>query len=208
MYCMINFPSSVIATLRHSNMSMTSRQYGYDVTAIWVWRHGNIMCMTSRQYEYDITAICVWRHGNMCMTSQQYVYHVTAICVSRHGNMCMTSRQYEYAVSPLRWPIRLVTYVWSRIAYILMSASSSITVCLPLVHLAQHPRLGGQIWPQNGSHWPKIGTNPGLFQIRFQYILSRLIWKSPGFVPYWANLTDFIPKSEIPVLITNRSTTL
>ena len=44
-------------------------------------------------------------------------------------------------------------------------------------------------------------TNPGLFQIRFQYILARgakmywnLIWKSPGFVPFRSNLTQFGPK--------------
>ena len=50
--------------------------------------------------------------------------------------------------------------------------------------------------------WPK-STNPGLFQIRFQHILARrakmywnLIWKSPGFVPFWANRTHFGLKSD------------
>ena len=39
------------------------------------------------------------------------------------------------------------------------------------------------------------GTNPGLFQIRFQYILlSESDLKSPGFVPFWTNLTP--PKVE------------
>ena len=36
------------------------------------------------------------------------------------------------------------------------------------------------------------GTNPGLFQIRFQYILlSESDLKSPGFVPFWTNLKHF-----------------
>ena len=41
-------------------------------------------------------------------------------------------------------------------------------------------------------------TNPGLFQIRFQYILARcakmywnMIWKSPGFLPFGVILTHF-----------------
>ena len=34
------------------------------------------------------------------------------------------------------------------------------------------------------------GTIPGLFQIRFQYILARKL-KSPGFVPFWDNLTKW-----------------
>ena len=47
--------------------------------------------------------------------------------------------------------------------------------------------------------------NPGLFQIRFQYILARgakmycnLIWKSPGFVQFEANMNLFSHKSDIP----------
>ena len=45
-------------------------------------------------------------------------------------------------------------------------------------------------------------TNPGLFQIRFQYILAHrakmywnLIWKSPGFVLFGANMTHFGAKT-------------
>ena len=41
-------------------------------------------------------------------------------------------------------------------------------------------------------------TNPGLFNISFLYILALspiLILKSPGFVPFWANLTHFGNKS-------------
>ena len=55
-----------------------------------------------------------------------------------------------------------------------------------------------QVWPQSGSHFLKMGKNPGLFQIRFRYILAQcakmyrnLIWKSPRFFPFWANLTRF-----------------
>ena len=33
--------------------------------------------------------------------------------------------------------------------------------------------LVDQIWTQNGSDWPPNGTNPGLFQIRFPYILAQ-----------------------------------
>ena len=54
---------------------------------------------------------------------------------------------------------------------------------------------------------PPNGTNLGLFQIRFQYILARrakmycnLIWKSPRFVPFGANLTHFGSKSGHPGL--------
>ena len=60
-------------------------------------------------------------------------------------------------------------------------------------------------WPDFDPKWVRLapnGTNPGLFQIRFQYILARrakmywnLIWKSPGFVPFGANLTHFGSKS-------------
>ena len=49
--------------------------------------------------------------------------------------------------------------------------------------------------------WVKFaqnGKNPGLFQARFRYILAHcakiyrnLIWRSPGFFPFWANLTHF-----------------
>ena len=37
------------------------------------------------------------------------------------------------------------------------------------------------------------GTNPGLFQIRFQ-----CIWRGGGFVPFGANLTHFGGKPTIP----------
>ena len=46
-----------------------------------------------------------------------------------------------------------------------------------------------------GSNWPKNGTNPGLFQIRFQYILPKCteIWsQSLGFVQFWANVTNVL----------------
>ena len=63
-----------------------------------------------------------------------------------------------------------------------------------------------RIWAKSGSnYWPPNGTNPGLFQIRFQYILAlrakmywHLIWKIPGFVPFWVNLVQFRPNSDIP----------
>ena len=46
-------------------------------------------------------------------------------------------------------------------------------------------------------------TNPGLFQVRFQYNLARryLIWKSLGFVPFRADLTHFWAKSELHVVV-------
>ena len=56
--------------------------------------------------------------------------------------------------------------------------------------------------------WVKLsqnGKNPGLFQIRFRYILAQcakmyrnLIWKSPGFFPFWDNLTHFGAKTGNP----------
>ena len=56
-----------------------------------------------------------------------------------------------------------------------------------------------------GQRWVRLapnGTNSGLSQITFQYILARrakiygnVIWKSPGFVSFGANLTNFGPKS-------------
>ena len=48
------------------------------------------------------------------------------------------------------------------------------------------------VWPQCGSDsdWPRIGQNPGLFHIRYQYIeLSE-----PGFEPFGANVSHFKPK--------------
>ena len=51
--------------------------------------------------------------------------------------------------------------------------------------------------------WDPNGTNPGLFQIRFQDILSCRakmywihIWKSSGVFPFEANLTNFAPNSD------------
>ena len=48
------------------------------------------------------------------------------------------------------------------------------------------------------------GTNPGLFQIRFQYILARrakmywnLIWKIPGIFRFRAIVTNFGHKYDI-----------
>ena len=71
-------------------------------------------------------------------------------------------------------------------------------------------RSSHQLWvnrfgPKVGQVGPN-GTNPVLFQIRFQYILAHcatmywnLIWKSPGFVPFGANLKNVIGlKSNTP----------
>ena len=45
-------------------------------------------------------------------------------------------------------------------------------------------------------HIDQIGTKPGLFQIRFQYILAPCaIWCSPGFVSFGVNFTHLWPKS-------------
>ena len=56
-----------------------------------------------------------------------------------------------------------------------------------------------QIWALNESDWPEMGQfRDFFFQTRFHYILARRgetkcyeIWseKSPGIVPFWANLT-------------------
>ena len=69
-------------------------------------------------------------------------------------------------------------------------------------------------WSNSGQRWVRWipnGTNPGLFQIRSQYILAQrakmywnLIWKSPGFVPFGANLTHFGSKSGHPVSPSSR----
>ena len=59
-------------------------------------------------------------------------------------------------------------------------------------------------WPDLGPKWVRLGpngTNPGFFQIRFQYILAQcqnvqnLMGESPGFVPFGPNLTHFGSKS-------------
>ena len=41
-----------------------------------------------------------------------------------------------------------------------------------------------------GSDWPQIG-NISSFSVQIQYILLNLIWKSPRFVPFEANLTKY-----------------
>ena len=61
-----------------------------------------------------------------------------------------------------------------------------------------------QFWAQNGAKLAPYRTNSVLFQIRFQYILAHhdkmywnLIWKSPGFDPFAANITQFGAKPTI-----------
>ena len=58
------------------------------------------------------------------------------------------------------------------------------------------------------SDWPPNGTNPGVFQIRFKYILAHrakmywnLIWKIPGFVPFGTNMTHYWTSCNIPGLV-------
>ena len=54
---------------------------------------------------------------------------------------------------------------------------------------------GCKIWSQCAPN----ETNPRLFQIRFQFWkFWNLIWKSPGFVSFGANLTHFWAKPTIP----------
>ena len=60
-------------------------------------------------------------------------------------------------------------------------------------------------WPDLDSKWVKLapnGTNPGLIQIRFQYILALYkVWKSPVFIPFGSNLPHFWPKSDNTVTL-------
>ena len=58
--------------------------------------------------------------------------------------------------------------------------------------------------------WLQSGSDLGLFQIRFQYILARwakmywnLVWKSPRFVPFWISLAYFRAWTELPVTTVN-----
>ena len=83
-----------------------------------------------------------------------------------------------------------------------------VQVSSPLCY--NDPVSGGLLTPFTpdlGPKWVRLApneTNPGLFQIRFKYFLANrakkywnLIWKSPGFVPFGANLTHFGPKCDI-----------
>ena len=80
------------------------------------------------------------------------------------------------------------------------------TLCQNLTWLTHHgadlPSQGFQFWHPIWVRLAPNGTNPGLFQIRFQYILARwakmywnLIWKNPGCFPFGANLIHFGAKS-------------
>ena len=56
---------------------------------------------------------------------------------------------------------------------------------------------GYQIWPQSGSHWPKMGQIREIFRsdsVHFGAVRQNvlyLIWKNPRFVPFGANLIQF-----------------
>ena len=72
----------------------------------------------------------------------------------------------------------------------------------PFRGLICHPCLGGWMTGMVGlaPKWVRLapnGTNPGLFQLPRQMHLN-LIWKSPGFVPFAANLTHYGAKPTIP----------
>ena len=64
---------------------------------------------------------------------------------------------------------------------------------------------GDKLWTQSGSDRTQIWDNSGTFHIKFQHILTRtkmywnMIWKSNVFVPFGANLTHFVPTSDIRV---------
>ena len=66
---------------------------------------------------------------------------------------------------------------------------------------------GYQVWHPNNVRLAPNWTNPGLFSSDFSAFGAprqmhwNLIWKSPGFVPFGANLTHFGAKPTIPVLI-------
>ena len=57
------------------------------------------------------------------------------------------------------------------------------------------PYHGCQVWPQNGSYWHQIGRLRDYSELKFTKII---IFKSPRFVPFWANLTQFGGKPGIP----------
>ena len=63
------------------------------------------------------------------------------------------------------------------------------------------------------SKWGRLllnGTNPGLFQLRFQYILARNeTWceKSPGCVQFVSNLSDYIATADSPAPPTHQTLT-
>ena len=65
----------------------------------------------------------------------------------------------------------------------------------------EHKELGDQIWIQNRSDWPQMGQIRDFFRSDFSTFWRprakmywNLIWKSPGFVPFGANLTHFASK--------------
>ena len=62
-------------------------------------------------------------------------------------------------------------------------------------------RSGYQIWAQNRSDWPKMGQIRDFFRSDFSLIEPNVLktdLKSPGFVPFGANLTHFGAKPTIP----------
>ena len=61
-------------------------------------------------------------------------------------------------------------------------------------------RFGSKVG-QIGPKWDKSGTFSDQISVhlaRSSQMYWNLIWKSPGFVPFWANLTHFGAKSTIP----------
>ena len=116
------------------------------------------------------------------------------------------SRRWWYGLIHLETAITRLKYDTSRLFLTSYSQGSSDIMCnSALCFTARWPTCSAgravifTPWmPGLATKWLRLapnGTNPGLFQIRFQYILGNLIWKSPGFVPFGGQSDRFEPKS-------------
>ena len=109
-------------------------------------------------------------HCLHCWTKFLFAIHTFLLSMN-----CQSCIHFHTDLSPLGW-------------LCLIAALSYIFVC-----------------HQQGGLPPISGSNPGLFHIRFIYILAHwvniywyLMWKSPGNVPFGANLTHLRSKPDSP----------
>ena len=84
--------------------------------------------------------------------------------------------------------------------FIIPNLSAPLPHCCPIS--CGHPNSGMVGLAPKWVRFAPNGTNPGLFQIPRQ-MHWNLIWKSPGFVPFGANLTHFGVKPTIPAAWTH-----
>ena len=139
------------------------------------------------------------------------------LCVTRRPtDQCHTSFALRHSQEIVMW-LQLLTHTHSHVCrHVDVSRINELPVWVVSAMTREEAGVGGcpkereigwldthlgfyviqicEVWLQSGSDWPKSG----LFPIRFQYIFSPLARKSPGFVPYWANLTHFEAKPSIP----------